>query len=82
MQNRLDELETRLAFQDETLQILNTEVARQQQEIALLTQEIAALKAHLRSLAADLSAGRGQEPPAPALLMSLRSPMARFFCYL
>lgn len=65
MQNRLDELETRLAFQDETLLILNTEVTRQQREIALLTQEIAALKAHLRSLAADLTASRAQEPPPP-----------------
>lgn len=65
MQNRLDELETRLAFQDETLQVLNTEVARQQQEIALLTQEIASLKAHLRSLAADFNASRNQEPPPP-----------------
>lgn len=65
MQNRLDELETRLAFQDETLQTLNAEVARQQREITLLTQEIAALKAHLRALAADLPASRGQEPPPP-----------------
>lgn len=65
MQNRLDELETRLAFQDETLQVLNTEVTRQQREITLLTQEIASLKAHLHSLAADFSASRGQEPPPP-----------------
>lgn len=65
MQNRLDELETRLAFQDESLQTLSAEVLRQQREIALLTQEIAALKAQLRSLATDPTAGRGQEPPPP-----------------
>ena len=65
MENRLVELETRLAFQDETLQTLNIELARQQQEIALLTQEIAALKAHLRSLAPDPGGGPAQEPPPP-----------------
>ena len=65
MENRLIELETRLAFQDETLQTLSIELGRQQQEIALLTQEIAALKAQLRSLAPDLTAGRMPEPPPP-----------------
>ena len=59
------ELETRLAFQDETLQTLNAELVRQQQEIALLTQEIAALKAHLRALAPDPGAGPAQDPPPP-----------------
>ena len=66
MENRLVELETRLAFQDETLQTLNAELVHQQQEIALLTQEIAALKAHLRALAApDQGAGPAQDPPPP-----------------
>lgn len=65
MENRLIELETRLAFQDETLQTLNIELGHQQQEIALLTQEIAALKAQLRSLAPDLTASRMPEPPPP-----------------
>ena len=65
MENRLVELETRLAFQDETLQTLNIELGRQQQEIALLTLEIATLKAHLRSLTPDPGAGPAQDPLPP-----------------
>jgi SlyX protein len=64
MENRLIELETRLAFQDDTLQALNTVVVRQQQEIAVLTREIEALKAQLRTMA-PASASREHETPPP-----------------
>jgi len=65
MENRLIELETRLAFQDHTLQELNTVIVRQQQEIAALTREIENLKAQFKTLAPELVASRGDETPPP-----------------
>jgi SlyX protein len=65
MENRLIELETRLAFQDHTLQELNSVIVRQQQEIAALTREIENLKAQFKTLAPELVASRGDETPPP-----------------
>jgi SlyX protein len=65
MENRLVELETRLAFQDNTLQELNAVVVRQQQDIAALTREIETLKAQFKALAPELVASRADEAPPP-----------------
>lgn len=65
MEYRFVELETRLAFQDATLQDLNAIVARQQQEILTLRREIEALRAQLRTLAPSLVDGHNDEPPPP-----------------
>lgn len=65
MENRLIELESRLAFQEHTLQELNAVVARQQQEILQLQREMEALRAQLRALAASPVASRAAEPPPP-----------------
>jgi SlyX protein len=65
METRIVELETRLAFQEDTLQELNSVVARQQQEILALAREVEALRAQLRALAPSLVAGRGEETPPP-----------------
>lgn len=65
MENRLVELETRVAFQEHTLQELNAVVARQQQEILHLRRELDALRSQVRALAPTLVAGRGEETPPP-----------------
>lgn len=65
MDNRLIEIETRLAFQDHTLQELNAVVVRQQQEIAALTRELETLKAQFKTLAPELVASRADEAPPP-----------------
>ena len=65
MENRLVELETRLAFQDNTLQELNAVVVRQQREIDTLTREIEALKAQIRTLAPEMVGSRADEAPPP-----------------
>jgi SlyX protein len=65
MENRLIELETRLAFQDNSLQELNAVVVRQQREIDALTRELETLKAQLRTLAPELVANRAEEAPPP-----------------
>lgn len=65
MEERLIEVETRLAFQDDALQALNGVVVRQQQEIELLRREIEALKAQLKAMAPSLVASRTEETPPP-----------------
>ena len=62
---RLDELESRLAFQDDVIESLNEVVARQDREIALLTQRLADLSTKFEDLAAGAApaAGMGDEPP-------------------
>jgi len=65
MENRLIELETRLAFQDNSLQELNAVVVRQQREIDTLTRELETLKAQIRTLAPELVASRADETPPP-----------------
>jgi SlyX protein len=65
MENRLVELETRLAFQDKALHELNAVIVRQQREIDALTREIETLKAQIRTLAPELVANRADEAPPP-----------------
>ena len=62
---RLDELESRLAFQDDLIESLNGVVARQDREIALLTKRLAELAEKIEEVAAGSAsaAGEGFEPP-------------------
>lgn len=63
MDNRLIELESRVAFQENTLQALNEVIVRQQKDIETLSRELQSLRAHLRALAAAHEAQPGEEPP-------------------
>lgn len=65
MQDRLTELETRVAFQEQTIQELNNVVTRQQSEIDRLSRGYETLKLELLELAPSLLASRDQEPPPP-----------------
>lgn len=49
--SRLDQLESRLAFQDDLIESLNRVVARQDRELASLAQRVKALEARLTDLA-------------------------------
>jgi len=62
---RIDELESRLAFQDDLIESLNEVVARQDREIVLLTQRLAELAAKIEDVAtrSTEAAGEGHEPP-------------------
>ena len=64
-QDRLDELESRLAFQDDLIESLNEVVSRQDREIALLTQRVKELATKLEDIAAGATSagGEGHEPP-------------------
>lgn len=65
MQDRLAELETRVAFQEQTLQDLNDVVTRQQAEIERLSRAYETLKVQLLELAPSLLASRDEETPPP-----------------
>lgn len=65
MESRLNDLETRLAFQDDLLESLNRIVAQQQQQIDLLQRETRLLYDQIKSLSATVPVASGEEPPPP-----------------
>ncbi len=50
LQARIEELEARVAFQDDSLQSLNDIIARQDQELSRLRRELAAQAGRLKGL--------------------------------
>lgn len=65
LDGRMIELETRLTFQEHTLQALNEVVTRQQQQIEALVREIEALKDRLRAAAPSPVGPLEDEKPPP-----------------
>lgn len=65
-QERINELETRVAFQEELLDKLNDAVSRQELEIEKLTRIVKVLNQQLKTLRLD-DAGTApeDEPPPP-----------------
>jgi len=62
---RLEELEMRLSFQENALQTMSDEMAKQQQRIELMTLEIQRLNKALESASSGSSAHQIDEPPPP-----------------
>lgn len=63
---RFEELESRLAFQDDLIESLNDVVARQDRELVRLAQRVAALEERLNDLASAAGEGgqaQGHEVP-------------------
>ena len=65
MNERLVELEVRVAFQEQTLQELNEVVTRHQQQFDRLAQEFETLKVQLASVAPSLVIPKEEETPPP-----------------
>jgi SlyX protein len=65
MNERLTELEVRVAFQDKTLQDLNEVVTRQQREIDRLAKELEAVKSQLSELTPSMVIPPEDEKPPP-----------------
>ncbi|MHB1141890.1 MAG: SlyX family protein [Sulfuricaulis sp.] len=65
MNERLTELEVRVAFQEKTIQDLNEVVTDQQRRIDRLTQELEAVKSRLAGLAPALVIPQEDEKPPP-----------------
>lgn len=65
MEERLVELETRLAFQEDAIHHLNQTVADQRRQIEELEQRVEQLKQRLRSVSPSPLEGDQPEPPPP-----------------
>jgi SlyX protein len=61
LSERIDLLETRLTFQDETIETLNKTITAQWQQIDALTRQVAALSERLQE--AEANAPATNEPP-------------------
>ena len=59
--DRIDVLETRLTFQDETIEALNKTITAQWQQIDALTRQLAELSERLQE--AEANAPAANEPP-------------------
>jgi SlyX protein len=62
LSERIDTLETRLTFQDATIETLNQTITAQWQQIDTLTRKLAALSERLREAEAQ-APGPANEPP-------------------
>jgi uncharacterized coiled-coil protein SlyX len=65
LEERLTEIELRVAFQDDTIQQLNDVIVRQQHDIEQLTEELQLLKQQMQILAPSLVVDQSQETPPP-----------------
>jgi SlyX protein len=63
LSDRIDMLETRLAFQDVTIETLNQTITEQWQQIDALTRQVAALSQRLQE--AEAHAPRVADEPPP-----------------
>ncbi|WP_252090607.1 SlyX family protein [Pseudomonas sp. MWU13-3659] len=64
LETRIVELETRQAFQDDTIQALNDEVVEQNRVIERLQLQVAELIKRYEEMVGQY-AGGGEEPPPP-----------------
>ncbi|MEZ2744482.1 SlyX family protein [Halopseudomonas bauzanensis] len=62
---RMDELETRLAFQDDTIQALNDAVSRQELELERLRRALELLARRQADLAASMPGETEDDQPPP-----------------
>jgi SlyX protein len=60
---RIDRLETRLAFQDETIETLNKTITEQWLKIDALTRQLANISERLQEAEAHVSGAANEPPP-------------------
>ena len=60
---RIDALEMRLAFQDETIEALNQTITAQWQQIDALTRQLAELKERLQDAESNVAGPVNERPP-------------------
>ena len=63
LSDRIDALEIRLSFQDETIETLNKTITAQWQQIDALTRQLAALNERLREAEANAPGATNEPPP-------------------
>jgi SlyX protein len=62
-EQRITDLESRLAFQDDTIQALNDVLVAQQRELERLQLQVAALARRQEELGGELDAAEDEAPP-------------------
>jgi SlyX protein len=62
---RITELETRVAFQDDTIAKLNDVIVVQEQRIGRLERELVALRTQVKAITPSPIADAGEESPPP-----------------
>ncbi len=65
MEDRFVDLETRLTYQERTIEELNEVVTKQQDQIDLLIEKIEAIVSHLREGISPVEGDAADEPPPP-----------------
>jgi SlyX protein len=63
MEERVTELESRLAFQDDTIQALNDELVVQQRLLERLQLQVAALAKRQEDISGQLESAEDEAPP-------------------
>jgi len=63
LSERIDVLETRLTFQEATIEALNMTITAQWQKIDALTRQVAALSERLQEAEANAPAPANERPP-------------------
>jgi SlyX protein len=63
LSRRIDTLETRLAYQDDTIETLNETITAQWKQIDLLTRQIAQLNERLQEAEANAPGAVNEPPP-------------------
>jgi SlyX protein len=63
LSERIDVLETRLAYQDETIETLNQTITAQWKQIDVLTRKVQALNERLEETAAQAPGPATERPP-------------------
>ena len=64
-EDRITELESRIAFQEDALDKMSEEMAHQEKQIQMLTQMVKILNRNLESLRSDPLSSSENEPPPP-----------------
>lgn len=65
MENKIIDLESKLAFQDETINKLNDVITDQQNQLDQLREEIRVLNLRIASVAEASNVSEEKEPPPP-----------------
>lgn len=65
LQARIENLETKIAFQDDTIESLNDSIAQQQQQIAQMTFKMNHMVERLKSIQPSNVASQEEETPPP-----------------
>lgn len=64
-EEQLIDLQTRIAFQDDSIQALSDALAHQQIEIERLTQMVKIINGQVKQMAPESGEGLADEPPPP-----------------